>query len=776
MDIVFSIGFPLLFFVISYLISDSRISDKKEKSGERRKLLNDLVIIFSEEAGFFLFLTIIIRAFMFRDKNSLPPIAVLFASALPFAAFLMRRLTKHSRTALFLKRSAAAVLAIFTAEIIVFNFKSFDKKPQSTYIDLSSVTTQDGSEFSGEDIVISGNSTLTFEKLPDYTRALIVEQEREIPENKYISPFMVLIGVNDDNASTYFETMRQRMISSEESSFAMSFTPYKNIHGVILSFSDIGTPIKIHSIRAVSSVPFSFSYIRFFILSGIALIICMVLSYSLWKVTYQRRKLSHRLAVGGMVLLCMLSTTMFIRPHEKAYKFDTQNVSGDDPYAATLDAFNKGQLYLDIEPSQELMDMDDPYDRPARDEQGVPYIWDMAYYKGHYYSYFGVAPVLLFYAPYYKLTGKMPTTGMAQPIFGLLAVFSICMTILAAVKRYVPRPNLLLLLGLMPASICVSGIFYALNYSNKYVLPTICGLAFLFTTLWTGLSACSCKRKKLRIALLFFSGLSLSLCTASRPSFAFSSVVLIPLFIGILRNKGFRLSYRLAQAAAFTVPLFIGGCAIMWYNNARFGSPFDFGAAYQLTVSNVNANHLHIAGFAPMLYHFVFLRPRVRGFFPFFEPNYCNIYNYGRSVYASESVGILTYPLFALGAAMLPAALRRRRRNSALSSRNRARNKFIAVCLIVPFIIGWQSYCLGGVNQRYVFDMTPLLIIGAAVCILRGNASASKNSLRYIISHSCLAATFIVWGLMAATDRSGNLIAHYPAINDICEDLLIFWL
>ena len=72
--------------------------------------------------------------------------------------------------------------------------------------------------------------------------------------------------------------------------------------------------------------------------------------------------------------------------------------------------------------------------------------------------------------------------------------------------------------------------------------------------------------------------------------------------------------------------------------------------------------------------------------------------------------------------------------------------------------------------------MTPLLIIGAAVCILRGNASASKNSLRYIISHSCLAATFIVWGLMAATDRSSNLIAHYPAINDICEDLLMFWL
>ncbi len=773
MDLIFSAGFPLLFFIVTFLLSDKIMTARKTDKKDKRSCLKTLLMIFISEIAMFSGLCTVTGLFMFHDGSTLPPAAIIPTSALPYGAFLLRNFTDRKRTAAFLKRSAIALSAIFAAEVLLFNFKSFDKKPDSTYINLETVAASEGAALYEGDLLITGNTSLTFGRLPDYTRALIIEQEREDKENS--TPFMTLIGIKDDNISADFETMRQKMITSKESKFAMNFTPYGELHETKLSFSDVNSPIKIHSIRAVSSIPFHFSLIRFFVISVIAVLIMLILSFRLWTVTYQPRKALHRMLVFGMVFFCTASTFLFMRPYQEAYEFDTKNVSITDPYAATADAFKKKQVYLDVEVDPALEAMKNPYNRSERDTQGIPYNWDSAYYKGHYYSYFGVVPVILYYYPYYTITGKMPTTAMAQPIFGAIAALAFCMTILAAIKLFVPRPNLLMLLCLMPVTMCLSGIIYAINYTNMYVLPTICGLCFLFLTLWTGLSACSCRKKWLRVVLLFISGASLALCTGSRPSFALSSVLLIPFFIGILRNKDMKLSFRLTQAAAFVIPMLIGGCALMWYNNARFGSPFDFGASYQLTVSDVHANKLHAAGFAPMLYHFVFLFPRPRGFFPFIEPNFSHLYNYGRAVYSSDAVGWLTYPLYIIGISLIPAGIQRRGRHFANSSTKRLRNISLLICFIMPFIIGWQSYCLGGINQRYIIDMTPLLLIGVIVCILKGTVSAAKNAHRYAVAHIGITVSFVIWGLMVVSDRGGNLLVRHPAVNDVCEELMMFW-
>ncbi|MFT7794713.1 UNVERIFIED_CONTAM: hypothetical protein ODY05_16615, partial [Salmonella enterica subsp. enterica serovar Enteritidis] len=83
-------------------------------------------------------------------------------------------------------------------------------------------------------------------------------------------------------------------------------------------------------------------------------------------------------------------------------------------YADLARAMADGHLYLDEEPPQWLQEMEDPYDKGARDEaqkqSGEPYLFDVAYYDGHYYVYFGVVPVVLFYLPFYLLTGaNFPT-------------------------------------------------------------------------------------------------------------------------------------------------------------------------------------------------------------------------------------------------------------------------------------------------------------------------------------------------------------------------------
>lgn len=65
-------------------------------------------------------------------------------------------------------------------------------------------------------------------------------------------------------------------------------------------------------------------------------------------------------------------------------------------YIELAKAFANGQLYIGIEPNSALMAMDNPYDTNARAAAKVEYLWDYAYYNGHYYVYFGVLPALLY--------------------------------------------------------------------------------------------------------------------------------------------------------------------------------------------------------------------------------------------------------------------------------------------------------------------------------------------------------------------------------------------
>ena len=57
--------------------------------------------------------------------------------------------------------------------------------------------------------------------------------------------------------------------------------------------------------------------------------------------------------------------------------------------ALRQDAFRAGQTHLLIEPSEELLAMENPYDWSARSALGVSAKWDHLLFDGKYYSYYG---------------------------------------------------------------------------------------------------------------------------------------------------------------------------------------------------------------------------------------------------------------------------------------------------------------------------------------------------------------------------------------------------
>ena len=80
-----------------------------------------------------------------------------------------------------------------------------------------------------------------------------------------------------------------------------------------------------------------------------------------------------------------------------------------------------GHLDMYYDEEDTLAQLNNPYDPKEREEAGVVYHWDHAYYEGHYYMYFGVVPVFLAFLPYRLLTGEPLTTYHATQLF--VAVF-----------------------------------------------------------------------------------------------------------------------------------------------------------------------------------------------------------------------------------------------------------------------------------------------------------------------------------------------------------------
>ena len=173
---------------------------------------------------------------------------------------------------------------------------------------------------------------------------------------------------------------------------------------------------------------------------------------------------------------------------------NTYKVGGDNAqqYAELAKAMAHGQLYLDEEPPQWLQDMDDPYDKGARDElqkeTGEEYLFDVAYHDGHYYVYFGVVPVLIFYLPFYLLTGANFPTAIGVLIAIIMFVLG-CSALLDRFARYhFKRVSLgLYLLLQIPLVICC-GILYLLKFPTFYSLPISLGLAF---SVWVCTCGCA---------------------------------------------------------------------------------------------------------------------------------------------------------------------------------------------------------------------------------------------------------------------------------------------
>ena len=95
-------------------------------------------------------------------------------------------------------------------------------------------------------------------------------------------------------------------------------------------------------------------------------------------------------------------------------------------------------------------------------------IGDYAFYNGKYYCYFGCAPVVLLYVPYYELTGNVVPLNWAYCIMTEAVIVTLFGLILTLVRKFCKRPPLILLLLGLVSAVAGSGVLFGLNYSDRY--------------------------------------------------------------------------------------------------------------------------------------------------------------------------------------------------------------------------------------------------------------------------------------------------------------------
>lgn len=404
---------------------------------------------------------------------------------------------------------------------------------------------------------------------------------------------------------------------------------------------------------------------------------------------------------------------------------NTYKVGGDNAqqYAELAKAMADGQLYLEVEPPQWLVDMDNPYDKGARDElqkqTGESYLFDVAYYEGHYYVYFGVLPVLMFYLPFYLLTGSSFPTAIGVLIACIMFVLGVTALMDRFARHHFKRVSLGLFLLLQMPLVACSGMLYLAKFPTFYSLPIAMALAF---TVW-GLYFWLHGRSTEKAAGWYLAGsLCMALVVACRPQFLIFSLLAFPLFWRKFITERHLFTKRGSREfVCLLAPYFVVAAGIMMYNRARFGSFFDFGANYNLTVNDMTQRGMNAGRLLPALFAYFLQTPTTTGVFPWLQPTTFDTTYLGQTIKEVTFGGILVcLPILwvlAFAKPILSYRIRERSTHTVAS--------VVMTMLVSAFIVACLDAQMAGILQRYTADYSILMLIPSILlCFITNDALA----------------------------------------------------
>lgn len=535
---------------------------------------------------------------------------------------------------------------------------------------------------------------------------------------------------------------------------------------------------KMEGVGINGRIPFSFHPARCLILCGFFLLIWGLSGRHAWmrlsfgQATGEKGRRGKIIVVGYVAVLLLL-TTFFVRINPACRKNLALHHA---QYQELAKALAEGKTSVG-EADAGLAETENPYDTIFLQANHIHYQADYAYYDGKYYVYFGIVPEVLFYLPYYLLTGKDLPNYLA--VFAFYAGFVVAAAgfVYELMKRFFrDSPFYLYFIGVFMLAGSYS-CFYLLLRPDLYHVPIAASCMFATAGLGLYLAGMNRSGKK---SLFYASGsFCLALTAGCRPQFVLFSVLMIPLFVrelsgrneipiwpvGLEAKKGREgkaslTDKRVKKAAALFLPYLAVAAGLMVYNAMRFGSPVDFGASYSLTSNDMTHRGFNWKRIIDGAWYFLFQPPALEADFPWLKSAAITTDYLGKMISESCFGGIftcsmLTWPLFLLH------KLRRRFPDRALFG-------FTAVSLGTALFICAADATSAGILQRYSSDISFGIFLAAvpALFVLEGWAREKKACGAFLcwMKAALLLHTGFLFLILIQADGSTNLLTGNPVL------------
>lgn len=419
---------------------------------------------------------------------------------------------------------------------------------------------------------------------------------------------------------------------------------------------------------------------------------------------------------------------------------------GDQITEELVLAFENGQFSLLAEPSEELLAMENPYDNGSRFYNEVDYLWDHVFYEGKYYSYYGIAPLLLF-LPYHLITGYFFPEDIAAMLFATGGLILLSMIYTTIIRKWFTKISTGAYLSGLAMLLAGCGIWYSIGRPLFYEMSISAGFLCFTAAAYFFLTSGIFEKEKANLPRIFLSSLLMGLSVMCRPTLAVYAICGCIFYIMNTKKQG------KGGIAKFLCCAFIPICALglfqMYYNYARFGSIFEFGIKYSLTINDFTRTEFHFHNMFIGIYNFLFAPPAFIPDYPFVSAPFSFL---GLNSYFFKDEGtisgliFLVLPIFGyfLGGRALKLIPDKKNRISAATVIG-------LVGLVMPFVIVcsvWES----GYSARYMADFSWQVIIGAFMVLFllyTKCENVQKKRVFTAVMGICCVYTLVVVGIEA---------------------------
>ncbi|MEI6579029.1 MAG: hypothetical protein WCN92_06135 [Eubacteriales bacterium] len=553
-----------------------------------------------------------------------------------------------------------------------------------------------------------------------------VEPVAEINDNGKVSTFAdshtlgVIISISDEGHETAYPLPLMHITGSVPDSKYMKIDASGKVNQMSIRLTNLdGRQIRIGKIVTNTTVENNFSVWRL-----LAVIILLSICYAtrprspLYTETLNLKLKWQKAAVSvTLVLLAILiCSPPFLSPYSNGDKLEHR-----DQYEIFSKMLKKGQLYFDYEVDPALANLKNPYDNNARANIGADVKWDHAYHDGKYYMYFGIVPEVTTFLPYLLITGKTLDTIYASTLSVALLMIGIFVFMNMLAKKYFPGTSFALYIIMSVLASTAIGITLS-KVASMYSIPISFAVMFGIWGLYFWMSA-----KKSETAFskgrLFLGSLCIAFIFGCRPQVGIVMLIALPLFWkDAFKNRLLLSKKSFGSSLCLMLPFVAVAAGLMWYNFARFGSPFDFGATYNLTTNDMTKRGIKLDRTLFGLFSLLFQPIAITAQFPFVS-SAALLTTYQGITITEGIIGgcFFTQPILAIG--IFGYSIKEKLKKLNLW-------QIWLLLLSMSLVICFVDIQVSGILERYICDFSWLLYIAAAMVLFQLSNEISSAGTR----------------------------------------------